>query len=205
MRLTFALVSALALSGCVSLLPKPGPAPRMFVLEAGQTQRAEGAQLPVVIAISAPQGERALLGTDLVWRTGDQLAFVGQTQWAARSQDALQTMLVQTIARQGRVVAAVRAGEARADYEVRWDLLDFEIDDASMQARFSANVTLVNALSRRVIASQQIDAQAPVSSRSSSVAAESLTRAAREGGARIGAFAVDAIARDQASAASISR
>ncbi|MES1198937.1 MAG: ABC-type transport auxiliary lipoprotein family protein [Pseudomonadota bacterium] len=205
MRPIIAFAAVLALSGCISLLPKAGPPPRVFVLEGAQVERAQGAQLPVVVAVAPPDGERMLLGSDLVWRTGDQVALVAQTQWSARAQDSLQRLVVQTIARQGRVAAAVRAGEARADYEVRWELTSFEVDEASMQARFAATVHIVEALSRRVVASEEIEAQAPVASRSSSVAAEALTRAAREGGARIGLFAADAIASAQASAASISR
>ncbi|HVZ99103.1 MAG TPA: ABC-type transport auxiliary lipoprotein family protein [Caulobacterales bacterium] len=198
MRIITALLSALLLSACVSLLPKPGPAPAMFVLEAGGVARAEGGPVNVVVAIAPPQGPRTILGSDLVWRDGDQLAFVADTQWAARADDALQTLVTQTLARQGRVAAAVESGQARADYEVRWNVLNFEIDGASMQARFNANVTLVEALSRRVVASELISAEAPVASRSATVAADALTRAAREGASRIGLFAADSAARAEA-------
>jgi len=208
------LASLLLLGGCISLLPEPPPPPRIFVLEAADVQRVAGTTIDGVIAVSEPGGERTLLGSDLVWRTGDELAFVAQTQWSTRSAEALQAMLVETLMRQGRFSAATRSGNGRADYEIRWDLLDFQVDDASMMARFVANVSVTAAPGRRIIAQEIISAEAPVSDRSSSVAAQALARAAREGGARIGMFAADAAARaeaqaaaerDQASAASINR
>lgn len=196
------LLSPLLLAGCVSLLPEPPPPPALFVLEAGEVQRVQGAPLDVVIGVAAPQGERSLLGADLIWRTGDQLAYVSQTAWSGRAQESLQSLVVETIGRQGRVRAAVRAGDARSDYDVRWDVLDFEVAEngGAMTARFSADVRIVEALTRRVLASEIITAEAPVSSRSATEAAQSLARAAQEGGARIGVFAVDAVSQAMAQA-----
>jgi ABC-type uncharacterized transport system auxiliary subunit len=82
-------------------------------------------------------------------------------------------------------------------------VLDFEIDEASMSARFVADAKLLAAPGRRVVAQRIVSAEAPVSARSSSAAAQALARAAREGSARIGEFAAESV--DQASAASISR
>lgn len=202
------LASTLALSGCISLLPEPPPAPRVFVLEAGEVERLPGAPLDLVIGVSTPAGERAILGSDLIWRTGDQLAYVSQTQWSNRANEALQSMLTETLTRQGRFRAAVRSGDARSDVEVRWDILDFQVAEESMTARFVADVKLVATTSRRILASEIVTAEAPVADRASSAAAQALARAAREGSARIGSFAADAAetyAAAQASAASINR
>jgi ABC-type uncharacterized transport system auxiliary subunit len=121
-------------------------------------------------------------------------------------------MLVETLTRQGRFRAAVRSGEARQDYEVRWDIHDFEVIEGTMTARFVADVNLV-AAGRRVLATEIITAEAPVADRTSSAAANALARAAREGSARIALFAADAAAQagaqaeeePQANAASINR
>jgi ABC-type uncharacterized transport system auxiliary subunit len=177
----------------------------VFALEAGQVERLQGAPIDAVISVSSPAGERSILGSDLVWRTGDELAFVAQTQWSNRASDSLQAMLTETLVRQGRFRAAVRSGDARADYEVRWDVLDFQVQQDGMNARFVADVKLLAAPGRRIIATEIITAEAPVSDRASSAAAQALARAAREGSARIGAFAADAASADQASAASINR
>lgn len=198
------LAIAPALGGCIHLLPSPPPPPHLYVLEAGEVAHATGAPIDAVLAVSNPDGERAELGSDVIWRTGDTLAYVAQTQWSSRAEDALQSMLTQTLVQQGRFKAAVESGGARADFEVRWNVTDFEVVDAggSMVARFHADVSVVEAAGRQVVAAQSFTTQAPVSDRSASVATQALTRVAREGSVQIAAFAADAataaIAREQA-------
>jgi ABC-type uncharacterized transport system auxiliary subunit len=199
MRALF-LIPILALGGCVSLLPEPPPPPRTYVLEAQDVAELEAAPIDAVIAVAEPGGERALLGADLIWRTGDTIAYVSNSAWSNRASASLQQILVETITRQGRFRAAARAGDALAEYTIRWEVLDFEVREDTMTARFSADVRVVEA-GRRIIASQIITAEAPVSDRSSSIAANALARAAREGSARIGVFASDAVAEARASAA----
>ncbi|HYD88729.1 MAG TPA: ABC-type transport auxiliary lipoprotein family protein [Vitreimonas sp.] len=193
------LASLTLLGGCISLLPKPPPPPRTFVLEAQNVAPLQGAPIDAVISVAEPTGERAILGGDLIWRTGDSIAYVDQTQWSSRAADALQQTLVETLVRQGRFRAAVRAGEAQADYQIRWEVLDFEVQEESMTARFVADVRLVQR-GRQIVASRIISTEAPVSSRSSQMAADALARAAREGSARIGEFAAEAAAEAMASA-----
>ena len=91
------LLPAFMLGGCITLLPPQPAPPRLFVLEAGEVARAEGEPIDAVIAVAAPDGERTLLGADLVWRTGDQIAFVAQSQWSGRSEETLQAVLVETL------------------------------------------------------------------------------------------------------------
>ncbi len=191
------LLLPLLLCGCISLLPEPPPPPRVFVLESADVAPLSQ-RIDATIAVAQPTGERTIMGTDVIWRTGDELAYVAQTQWSARAEFALQNMLIHTLAGQGAFNAATRTGETRANYEVRWDVLDFEVRDEAMQARFAADVRIVASPGRRIIAQRVIEAQAPVSDRSSSVATQALARAAREGSARIGVFAAEAALADQA-------
>ncbi|MEZ5970230.1 MAG: ABC-type transport auxiliary lipoprotein family protein [Hyphomonadaceae bacterium] len=198
------LVAASMLGGCISLLPKPPPPPRTYVLEARSLDPLQGAPLDAVIAVAQPAGERTILGADLIWRTGDTIAYVDQSQWSNRAADALQQILVETIVNQGRFRAATRSGEARADYEIRWEVLDFEVREEDMTAHFRADVRLV-APGRQIVAARIVDTTAPVSARSSSMAADALARAAREGSARIGEFAVEAVQTARENAASTER
>lgn len=193
------LTSALALSACASILPEPPPAPTVFVMEAGDVASAQGAAIDKVISIASPAGERTLLGSDLVWRTGDQVAFVAGAQWSGDADALLQSVLVQTLSQQQRFRAAVRTGDAAADYQVRWTVRNFEAVESGMTARFTADVVLV-ANGRRVIATERVVAEAPVAERSSQAVAQALTRAAREGSARIALFVADAAAQEEARA-----
>lgn len=199
MRAAPLLLAPLLLSGCISLLPEPPPPPRTYVLEAQNVTELNGEPIDAVIGIAAPTGERAILGGDLVWRSGDTISYVAESTWSNRAADALQQTLAETVFRQGRFRASTRSGEARADYEIRWEVLDFEVREESMTAVFRADVRLVEQ-GRRIIASRMIETSAPVSARSSSVAAEALARAAREGSARIGEFAADAVTEARAAA-----
>jgi ABC-type uncharacterized transport system auxiliary subunit len=202
MRL-FALTPLLLLAGCITLLPEAGPAPRIYVLEAGDIVAAENPGREGVVTVALPTGERALLGQDIIWRSGDELAFIAQARWSNRADLALQSMLVETLTRQQRFAASARTGEARGDYEIRWEVLDFEVDETTMNARFAADVKFVALPGRRIVAQRIVETHAPVDDRSSSAATQALAHAAREGSARIGLFAAESAA--QASAASISR
>jgi len=203
MKRALMLATALLLAGCISLLPKAPPPPRTFMLTAGDIARVEGAPVDAVVAVALPTGERALLGTDMVWSTGDEVAYVGHTQWSAHGDDALQAMLVETISRQGRFRAAGRTGETAAQYEIRWEVLNFQVDNASMNARFRADVKLTQAPGRQVLAQEIIEASAPVAGRSQTNAAAALTQAAREGAARISLFAADAAGQAEAARAAL--
>jgi len=200
MKRALILAAALSLGGCISLLPKAPPPPRTFMLSAGDIATAQGASINAVIAVAQPTGERAILGSDMVWSTGNEVAYVGHTQWSAHADDALQALLVETLSRQHRFRAATRSGEAGAQYEVRWEVLNFQVDSASMTARLRADVKLTHAPGRQVIAQEIIEATAPVADRSQTNAAAALTQAAREGASRIALFAADGAAQAEAAA-----
>jgi cholesterol transport system auxiliary component len=201
MTRAFLFASLGLLGGCISLLPEAPPPPQVFALETRDVERSPGALIDTVVAVATPSGERSILGTDVIWRNGDQLAYVDQMQWSNRAELSLQSMLVETLTRQGRFAAAIRSGDARAEYEIRWNVLDFEVRDDTMQAHFVADVHLVQSPGRRIVATETVSTQAPVSSRSQTAAAQALARAAREGSARIGMFAADAAAQEEARAA----
>jgi ABC-type uncharacterized transport system auxiliary subunit len=201
------LVPLVLLSGCISLLPKAPPPPRVFALDAGDVNPGAQAPLDLVIAVSAPQGERSILGSEIIWRTGAEVASVAGTRWAGRAAELLQSTLVETLSRQNAARAVVRPGEVQADYQIRWTVRSFEVvdQDAGGVARFSANVLIIKTQDASVVGVREITAEAPVASRSQAQAATSLTRAAREGSARIGQFILETLSASQASTASSRR
>ncbi|HRO02880.1 MAG TPA: ABC-type transport auxiliary lipoprotein family protein, partial [Terricaulis sp.] len=173
MRASLFLLPVL-LGGCISLLPDPPPPPRVFSLDIGAVERASAARIDATIGIANPDGERVILGADMIWRTGQEIAYVAGTQWSGRADDLLQSALIETMSRQGRFAGVTRSGEARTQFDVRWEVRDFEIDGNAMQARFAADVRIMASPGRRLIAQETITASAPVSDRSASVAADAL-------------------------------
>ncbi len=203
MRSAVAFAPLLLLGGCITLLPPPPPPPAIFVLEGESAASQQGATVNAVLGVAAPTGERSLLGSDLIWRSGDNLQVLGQAQWSARAEAALQSMLIETLTQQDRFRAVVRTGEAHGDYELRWEVLDFEVREGDMTAHFRADVMLVALPDRTVVDQQVVSGEWPVSQRTATAAAQALARAARQGSARIGEFAASSAAQDNA--ASISR
>ena len=55
------------------------------------------------------------------------LAYVEEASWQGRNLDLLQTLLVHTFDRGGKVRGAVRTGEGGSNAEIRWDLIAFEV------------------------------------------------------------------------------
>jgi cholesterol transport system auxiliary component len=206
MKRASVLVLGLALGGCVSLLPKPDPAPRLFVIEAAHGPVAVTQSLDAIIAVAPPQGDTAALGIDLVWRTGDEIAFVSGVKWVGRAEELLQSLLIETIARDGRLRGAARSSESRADYEIRWELLNFEVvEGAEPKAHFAAHVNLIDSRTRLIAASRIVTSEVALAGRGQADAANALARAAQEGGARIASFAAETVAGAQESAVSINR
>lgn len=195
--LALLLVSTtLALSGCVSLLPEPPPPPRLYPLEASRSvESAQGVAIAAVASVAPPTGPQVLMGDGIVWRSEGSLAFMGGAAWPGRTPDLLQAMLAQTITRQGRLTAGVRAGEGlRGDVEVRWDLIAFEVveEGGALEARFAAHVRVVRSRGRDLLRSEIVDLSVPLRTRNGAAAAEALARAAQEGCARIAAMTADA-------------
>jgi ABC-type uncharacterized transport system auxiliary subunit len=178
-------------SGCsIGLLPKPAPAPIVYSLEAAP--RGQAAELPrmapknITVAVAEPTATRALTGRDISWRKDGALAYVEGANWEARNTDLLQTLLIDTIDRQGAVRGAIRAGDGSANVELHWDVAAFEVDeDHGLQAVFRTTVKLFDARTRQLIMTNEFDETAPLSDRSARIAAVALETAARAAAATI--------------------
>jgi len=191
------LSSTLALSGCITLLPEPGAPPRLYPLEADDAARSPDAMVVDAVAVVAlPTGPQVLMSEGIVWRRDGVIAYMDGAAWPGRTPDLLQALLAQTITRDGRMTAGVRAGEGlRGDVEVRWDLIAFEVVEqgGALDAHFAAHVRVMQTRGRRLLHSEIVDLREPLEGRTGMDAAEALVRAARR--------ASDAIALMTANAA----
>jgi ABC-type uncharacterized transport system auxiliary subunit len=180
-------------SGCsIGLLPKPAPAPIVYSLEAaprGAMAAAKMSPKNITVAVAEPTATRALTGRDIPWRKDGALAYVEGANWEARNTDLLQTLLIDTIDRNGGVRGAIRSGDGSANVELRWDVAAFEVDeDHGLQAVFRTTVKLFDARTRQLIMTNEFDETAPLSDRSARVAAIALETAARAAALRIAAW-----------------
>jgi len=199
--------AALCLAGCISLLPEPPPPSAIYSLRAGPVEPLGGAPKPLVLAVAEPTAPRSVSGADIVWRRDSTIAFMEGAVWDGAAPDLLQAMLVDVMDRRGGVRAVVRAGGGvRADAEVRWDILAFEVveDGSRLEARIETVAQLLTLRDRMVVAHARFDATAPISSRSGRAAAAALERVATEAAIKTADWAV-ATAQVQPSAASTSR
>lgn len=183
-----ALAAATLLSGCVSVLPKPPPPPRIFVLRAGPVEPVATAGLPIVVAVSQPRAPRGAAGTDIVWRNGGEVAFMERSAWDGTAPELLQAMLTEVLDQRGVVAAAVSTGGGvRADTELRWTIHAFEVveEAGKLEAVMDADVMLLDTANRRIAANHRFRHAEPVGSRSASVSAAALEQAARNVAASI--------------------
>ena len=178
------VVALIPLAGCVSVLPEAPKPPRIYTMSAASSPvgvRSEPSSL--VLAVAAPNGARALMGAEMVWRTNGVIAYVDQVEWAGRTPDLLQALLVDTLDAQGLVRGGVRAGSGvRADYEIQWDIAAFEIHehDGRLEAHMGGTARLVETRTRELIATLPFDRVAPLSERSTGLAAAALESLARD-------------------------
>ncbi len=195
------IAALLVLAGCVSILPEPPPAPFVYPLRAAPQAPPQGAPAPLVLANGRPNTVQALAVLDVVWVRDGRVAYLERETWTARAPEALQTLLAETISAQDLVRAAIRVGEGpRADYEVRWDLFAFQIEESPdrIEARIEAAVRLVRSGGREVVAARAVSLSAPIAMRDASAAVSVLQSVAAQAASEIGVWAASEAVRDAA-------
>lgn len=207
LRFTVMILAASMASGCVSLLPTPAAAPRLYVIETGPQTRA-AAPLPVVVSVARPVTPQALAGRDIAWRRGVELAYLDSAAWEGDAPAMLHRLLVDALDRQNLARAVIRVADGSlADFELRWEVLRFEVmEDASNRQRAVVEVSarLVSAQSRTVVEATRLVHETTLPSRSARDAASALADSANAVAADLGAWA-RAVMSAQLSAASTSR
>lgn len=193
----FLLLPALALANCVSVLPKPAPAPDVYTLSF-QADDAPSAPLngqPIVVSIEPPNMSRLEAGANIVWRMTDgRLAIQPGVEWAGPSPVLLQGLATEAIDRTGagKVIAIRDAAGIAGAFELLWDVRAFHAVDAGEQA-LNAEIVfaakLIDRRSRIIIGAQTFRKTAPLGARTGAAAAEALSAAARNAAMALGAWA----------------
>jgi ABC-type uncharacterized transport system auxiliary subunit len=206
-RFSLLVLAVGAVSGCVSLLPAPSEAPRLYVIET-TTPAASAAPLPVVLSVARPATPQALSGRDIAWRRGVELAYLDSAAWEGDAPAMLHRLLLDSLDRQNLARAVIRVADGSlADFELRWDVLRFEVVEDSptvQRAALDISARLVGAKSRTVLAATRISHETPLASRSARDAVAALGATANATALDLGAWA-RTVMSDHPSAASTSR
>ena len=128
LRLGAAMAIALALSGCVSLLPKSKPAQlyRFGATHAQPTRRPPGSST-VGVFWSDGAFQRESAADRILTVTGDKVAYIAEVRWAAPAEVLFDQAVFDAFdAAGGRVRLAPRGAPAPTDFVLRVDVRDFE-------------------------------------------------------------------------------
>ena len=209
-RLGSFLVLAMAvtpLSGCITLLPKPGKPPLVVALRADPNTARLSVQSPFSIGIGEPTLPSILQGDDVtVMRKDKTYAYVEGLKLSATTGVSIQNVVLETFDRAGATVAAVRAITiARPDYEVHFDVSDFQVTEPQGRkkgvARIEATARLIEVYSGKPLASSVIVGEALATRGDVTEPARALELATRAFALKAMTWSLEAINADQASKA----
>lgn len=176
-------VCAVALTGCVSVLPEKeapealyrfGPMPNLH-------------QISSSILVREPEASRLFAGRAIA-AEDDQggLRLVRGVEWTDTATRMMQTALLDTLGGTGAGVAVGSTTGAPTDYELAWRISDFTLHGDTARCRLEA--TLLEGRSRNVIAQDTISTTAVALSKRNADRAKALTDAGRACISDIGAF-----------------
>lgn len=163
--------SALVLgtAGCANLLPKPPVAPVSYTLDNApravtslpRDPAVAGTARPI-LAVNRPQASPGYDGVGIVYtRESQRLGTYANSVWVDTPARMLMPMMVAAIESTGAFPAVVQSpSAARADIELDTQILRLQQDFSSQpsRVRFSLRASLVDSVTRRVLASEQFDA-----------------------------------------------
>jgi len=154
-----ALALAVALGGCVSVLPTPVIPSALISLPADRA-RAPSDPLQADVAVYLPESSRAYSGADIAVRDNQELIYLADVRWSDTAPALLQGALVNSLSKaQGPGKAVPGQLGARTDYDVRWRLIDMSTGKQTAPVRVEVQVSLMDSASRRMIAQKSFSAE----------------------------------------------
>jgi cholesterol transport system auxiliary component len=178
-RILSVLALATALGGCLSVLPEPQIPSALIALPADRAQ-APADPLQADVSVYPPDSTRAFAGVDIAVRTDQEMVYLGDVRWVDSAPRLLQNAVVDSLAKAGGNGRAVTAQiGARVDYEVRWRIIDFSASRDAGPVRVEVSVSVLDALTRRMVAQDIFSATATPSDRAPRARAAALALAAQ--------------------------
>lgn len=190
-----ATVAALSLSlaACVSVLPEPVIPDALIALPA---ERAQAPQTPLAadVNVFTPDASRAFSGSDIAVRNNHELVYLGDVRWVDAAPRLLQGAVVDALSRAGGDGRANPAQVgARADYDVRWRIVDLSVGRETAPVSVSVEANLVESRTRRVVAQQRFEASGTPATRAPRDRAAALALAAQTVADQVASFVASAV------------
>lgn len=138
-----AIVAPISLSGCISLLPKPGK-PALIAPFAASPNVELRQNIGKSIIIDIPKLPDAMTKNDIMVRTADgALAYIDGVNLVASTPKAIQGLIIETFDRAGAFKLVGRdSTSVNADYFLALDVAKFELNEPSWRKAGLAKVTI---------------------------------------------------------------
>jgi len=187
-RILSVLALSAALGGCFSVLPEPQIPSALISLPAERAQ-APADPLNADVSVYPPDSTRAFAGVDIAVRTDQEMVYLGDVRWVDSAPRLLQSAVVDSLSKAGGNGRAVTAQiGARVDYEVRWRIVDLSASREAGPVRVEVAVSLLDALTRRMVAQETFSATGTPSDRAPRARAAALALAAQSVSDQVAAF-----------------
>ena len=157
-----AFLLALAVAGCVGLLPGRGEPPQLYTLTPKSTYAENLPTVAWQLAVEVPVAAESLNSTRIALRHDPlSLAYFRGARWTERAPVMVQTLLVESFENSEKIVAVARkATDLRADYVLKTDLREFQAEfgsDGGATAHVRLNAKMVKMPKRVIIASKTFE------------------------------------------------
>ncbi|MEE4210065.1 MAG: ABC-type transport auxiliary lipoprotein family protein [Parvularcula sp.] len=175
------ILLALTLTGCVSLIQPASTLPPRYTMNALDRPAAEGADLPVTLAISDARSEAALNTSRIAVKTApNEIRYVKGGEWSDRAPRIFSLLVERSFEERGRLLAVSdRVALPVADYIFFADIQDLNVDrsDGSDIAIVSFRARLEDRRGR-VLEAKRFRAEVSVTDHSTRAAAMAINEAA---------------------------
>ena len=179
-RLSAVAVTAVALSGCISLFPKSKPA-QLYRFDYAKTAEAPtppGSTLVGILKLNSSFTKAATGDRILTVTSGSDVAYIAEARWASPASVLFDEAVDRAFLANPNVRLINRGEVGKADYVMKLDVTRFEVDYAAPKSTPEVVVSVTGTLTR--------------SSDRTLVSEQTFTRKVRSGGDRqaaiIGAF-----------------
>jgi cholesterol transport system auxiliary component len=180
------LISAAAVSACVSVLPEKETPKGLYRF--GPMDQAH--RLDASVLVREPEASRLYSGRAIASEDADgALRLVRGVAWTDSATRMMQYALIDTLGGPGGRVAIATETGATADFELAWRISDFTLKGTEARCRLEA--TLLQGRTRKILAQTTIATGAVALKDSNAARAKALTDAGRACVSEVGAFVAD--------------